>query len=45
MTHSLMTKSLSLAAVVTLLTVAALIAIPKSAGGKLGPQIHAAAQH
>ncbi|MGB6351084.1 MAG: hypothetical protein WBG10_13755 [Pseudolabrys sp.] len=45
MTHALMTKVLSLAAVVALLTVAVLVAVPKSAGGKLGPQLHAAAQH
>jgi len=42
MTHALMTKILSLAAVVTLLTVTVLVAVPKSAGGKLGPQLHAA---
>ncbi len=42
MTHTLMTKVLFLAAMVTLLTVAVLVAVPKSAGGKLGPQIHAA---
>jgi hypothetical protein len=42
MTHTLMTKVLSLAAMVTLLTVAVLVAVPKTAGGKLGPQVHAA---
>jgi hypothetical protein len=44
MTHALMTKVLSLAAMVALLTMAVLVAVPKTAGGKLGPQIHAAAQ-
>jgi len=41
MTHAFMTKILSLAAVVALLTVCVLVAVPKNAGGKLGPQAHA----
>ena len=41
MTHTLVTKILSLAAAVSLLTVCALVAVPKNAGGKLGPQPHA----
>jgi hypothetical protein len=36
MTHALVTKIVSLAAMVTLLTVCVLVAVPKSAGGKLG---------
>lgn len=43
MTRTFVTKILSLAAAVTLLTVAALVAVPKDAGGKLGPQPHTAA--
>lgn len=42
MTQTLMTKILSLAAMVTLLTVCVLVAVPKDAGGKLGSQPHAA---
>ena len=44
MTHSLMTKILSLAAMVTLLAVAVLVAVPESAGSKLGSQLHAPTQ-
>jgi hypothetical protein len=40
MTRPLMTKVLSLAAMVTLLTLAVLIAVPKNAGGTLGSQFH-----
>lgn len=36
MTHALVTKIVSLAAMVTLLTVCVLVAVPKGAGGKLG---------
>ncbi len=43
MTHAFVTKILSLAAAVTLLTLCALVAVPKNAGGKLGPQPHTAA--
>jgi hypothetical protein len=42
MTHRLVTKILSLAAMVMLLTVAVLIAVPKNTNGKLSPQFHAA---
>jgi hypothetical protein len=37
MTHAVVTKIVSLAAMVTLLTVCVLVAVPKGAGGKLGP--------
>jgi hypothetical protein len=43
MTREFVTKILSLAAAVTLVTLCALVAVPKNAGGKLGPQHHAAA--
>ena len=43
MTRALVTKILSLAAAVTLLTICALVAVPKNAGGKLGLQPHTAA--
>ena len=42
MTHAFMTKILSLAAMVTLLTVTVLVAVPKNAGGKLGSHYHTA---
>jgi hypothetical protein len=42
MTRAFVTKILSLAAAVTLVTVCVLIAVPKNAGGKLGPLPHAA---
>ena len=42
MTHVFVTKILSLAAAVTLVTVCVLVAVPKNAGGKLGPQPHTA---
>jgi hypothetical protein len=42
MTHAFVTKILSLAAVVTLVTFCVLVAVPKNAGGKLGPQPHTA---
>jgi hypothetical protein len=42
MTQVFVTKILSLAAAVTLLTICVLVAVPKNAGGKLGPQQHAA---
>ena len=42
MTHTFMTKILSRAAMVALLTVCVLVAVPKNAGGKLGTQPHAA---
>lgn len=41
MTHTFMTKILSLAAMAALLTVCVLIAVPKNSGGKLGAQAHA----
>ena len=40
MTHEFMTKILSFMAMVTLVTVAVLVAVPKTAGGKLGSQYH-----
>jgi hypothetical protein len=43
MTRAFVTKILSLAAAVTLLTICVLVAVPKNAGGKLGPQPHSAA--
>jgi hypothetical protein len=42
MTSAFVTKIFSLAAAVTLVTVCVLIAVPKNAGGKLGPLPHAA---
>lgn len=38
MTPTFVTKILSLAAAVTLVTLCVLVAVPKNAGGKLGPQ-------
>jgi hypothetical protein len=43
MTRAFVTKILSLAAAVTLLTICVLVAVPKNAGGKLGPQPRSAA--
>ena len=43
MTPVFVTKILSLAAAVTLVTLCVLVAVPKNAGGKLGPQPHPAA--
>ncbi len=43
MTPAFVTKILSLAAAVTLVTLCVLVAVPKNAGGKLGPQPHTAA--
>jgi hypothetical protein len=43
MTHAFVTKILSLAAAVTLLTIGVLVAVPKNAGGKLGPHQHTTA--
>jgi hypothetical protein len=46
MTSAFMTKILSLLAMVTLLTISVLVAVPKNAGGKLGLQSqHAASLH
>lgn len=42
MTPTFVTKILSLAAAVTLVTLCVLVAVPKNAGGKLGPQPHTA---
>lgn len=42
MTHAFVTKILSLAAAVTLVTICVLVAVPKNAGGKLGSLPHAA---
>ena len=41
MTHTFMTKILSLAAMAALLTICVLFAVPKNPGGKLGSQAHA----
>lgn len=41
MTRTFVTKILSLAAMMTLLTVCVLVAVPKNAGGKLGSHPHA----
>jgi hypothetical protein len=43
MTPAFVTKILSVAAVATLVTLCVLVAVPKNAGGKLGPQPHTAA--
>ena len=42
MTRAFVTKVLSLAAAVTLVTICVLVAVPKNAGGKLGTLPHAA---
>jgi hypothetical protein len=44
MTRAFVTKILSLAAAVTLVTLCVLVAVPKTAGGQLGLQHHTATQ-